>query len=123
MKKIQLEVKEFPIEGQKEKAKIKETELVFQASRYKAGKGQQGFSWEDMKKFKRIDDALALAESEEKKLLLELEDSEFDFVFENLKKVEWVNASKEFVGVILNLVNKFDKASEEKAKPAEKGKP
>lgn len=106
---------------------IEEAKLVFMVSRYKDKdrQAQQSFSLADMIKFKRIDAAFAKALGEAvydknaklitpanttPTLLLELEDNEFDFVFENLKKMKWMNASKEFVGIVLGLVDKFEKA-------------
>lgn len=119
---------------------IEEAKLVFLASRYKDNKNkqaqqQQSYSLTDMLKFKRIDDAFAKALGEavydkDGKLvkvaskapsrLLELDDTDFDFVFKNFKEIEWGYATKELVRVVLGLVDKFEKSKE--AKPEKDGK-
>ena len=61
----------------------------------------------------------ALKKAEKAKGLLELEESDFDELFEKLKKNEWGNASKEMVKAVLKVIEKFEGAKE-KAKPKEK---
>jgi len=111
-KTIMLEKHEIVVEGAKSGVKpiqLNESDLVFAASRFKQDKGQQnvGYSWAEFKKFKRIDDALVKAELDGK---LVLDDSDFDTLFENLKKTEWNNASKETVDIIIRIVEKFETA-------------
>jgi len=115
LKKIQLKVHKVPVEvaGKKDTVEISEPFLVFQASRFKEERqGQQAYSYEDFKKYTRID--AAFKKMEENNLLLELEDGDFDDIYEKLKKMEWANASKEFVAIVVGLVEKFNKAKEEK---------
>ena len=113
MKTIKLEKYEIKAEGVPQPIKIEEANFVYMASRFKpqAGQNQKGFSYEEFKEFARVDEALLKAD---KSGVLELEESDFEKLFEKLKKTEWGNAAKETVKAVLKLIEKFEKAKEVK---------
>ena len=113
MKEIKLEKYEIKAEGQPLPVKIDEGYFVYLASRFKpkSGQNQKGFSYSEFKEFARIDEALLKAD---KTGVLELEEADFDKLFEKLKKTEWGNAAKETVKAVLKLIEKFEKAKEVK---------
>ncbi len=120
MKKIQLKshrIKRLGDDGILVLTDYKESEYLYTISR--AGRSpDKRFTYDDMVKFGRID--AALAESDKNKNLLELDNADFDFFKAQLKGNGFFDASKDIVKIHISLVERFEKASEEKEEKKEK---
>ena len=116
MRKVELEKHEFKVDNVEKPVIVEESDLVFAASRFKTSKQEKKtvYSLKEFQQFSRIDDRLKELSKENK--ILELEDGDFQFLYDKLKEVEWLNSSEKMVKVVLNLVKKFDDANKKEKK-------